>query len=83
MSTKLDPITYFGNFNNVYFISKNKWQELTSFSYSLLLGQSQLKLQVSILPWKGRQNFAPNVTLCPCKRSRQGHLDSTIAKSVQ
>ena len=34
------------NFTNVYFISINKWQEPTSFSYSLLLGQSQLKLQV-------------------------------------
>ena len=52
MSTKLDPVTYFGNFTNVYFILMNKWQELTSFGYSLLLGESQLKLQVSILLWK-------------------------------
>ena len=52
----------------------NKWQELTSFSYSLLLGQSQLKLQVSIYCGKGHQNFASNVTLLPCERSRQNHL---------
>ena len=28
-----------------------------------------------ILLWNGRQNFALNVTLYPCERSRQNHLD--------
>ena len=45
---------------------------LTSFCYSLLLDQSQLKLQVSI---KGRQKFASNVILYPSERSRQNHLE--------
>ena len=52
----------------------NEQQELTSFSYSRLLGQSQLKLQVSILLWRDRQSFASNVTLYPCERSCQNHL---------
>ena len=43
----------------------------TPFRYSLLLGQFQLKLLYS---GKGRQNFAPNVTLYPCERLRQNHL---------
>ena len=48
-------------------------QEYTSFSYSLLLsGQFQLKL---FYCGKGRQNFASNVTLYPCERSRQNHLE--------
>ena len=65
MSTKLDPITYFRNFTNVYFISVNKWQELTSFIYSLLLGQSQLKLQVSILMGKGPPKLCIECHLVP------------------
>ena len=41
----------------------------TSFCYSLLSGQFKL------FYWgKGRQNFASNVTLYPCERSRQNHL---------
>ena len=60
----------------------NKWQELTSFSYSLLLGQSQFKLQVSKNCARGRQNFASNVTLYPCERSRQNHLVSEIRPQV-
>ena len=54
------------------FISTKKWQEHTSFCYSLLLGQFQLKL---FYCRKGRQNFASNVTLYPCERSRQNHLE--------
>ena len=65
MSTKLDPIAYFRNFTNVYFISMNKWQELISFTYSLLLGQSQLKSQVSILLWKGPPKLRIECHLVP------------------
>ena len=43
----------------------------TFLCYSLLLGQFQLKL---FYCGKGRQNFASNVTLYPCERSRQIHL---------
>ena len=56
-------------------ISMNKQTIKTlSFCYSLLLaiGQFQLKL---FYCGKGRQNFASNVTLYPCERSRQNHLD--------
>ena len=42
----------------------------TFFCYSLLLGQFQLKL---FYCGKGGQNFASNVTLYPCERSRQNH----------
>ena len=43
----------------------------TFFCYSLLLGQFQLKL---FYCGKGLQNFASNITLYPCERSRQNHL---------
>ena len=42
------------------------------FFYSPLLGPFQLKLFHSV---KVRQNFASNVTLYPCERSHQNHLD--------
>ena len=44
----------------------------TFFCYSLLLGQFQLKL---FYCGKGCQNVASNVTLYPCERSHQNHLD--------
>ena len=47
------------------------FRSLQSLLYSLLLGQLQLKLSYFE---KGRQNFASNVTLYPCQRSRQNHL---------
>ena len=50
----------------------NKYQERTSSCYSPLLGQFQLKL---FYCGKGRQNFASNITLYTCERSRQNHLD--------
>ena len=53
----------------------NKQQEHASSCYSLLLGQFQLKL---FYCGKGRQNFASNVTLYPCERSRQNHLDFCV-----
>ena len=49
----------------------------TFFCYSLLLGQFQLKL---FYCGKGRQNFASNVTLYPCQRSRQNHLTHEVLK---
>ena len=55
---------------NQYALHFNE-QEHTSFCYSLLLGQYQLKL---LYYGKGRQNFVSNVTLYPCERSRQNHL---------
>ena len=45
------------------------------FCNSLLLGQFQLKL---FYCGKGRQNFVSNVTLYPCERSRQNHLENSV-----
>ena len=45
------------------------------FCYSLLLGQFQPK---SFYCGEGRQNFASNVTLYPCERSHQNHLDRSF-----
>ena len=42
-----------------------KWQELTSFSYSLLLGQFHPKLEVSILLWKGPPKLCIECHLVP------------------
>ena len=70
ISAKLDPITYIGNLTNLHLTSMNKQQEHSSFCYSLLLGQFQLKL---FYCGKGRQNFASNATLYPCEHSRQNH----------
>ena len=56
---------------DVHLISVNKYQENTSIYHSLLSGQLQLKLFDS---GKGRQNFASNVTLYRCERSRRNHL---------
>ena len=55
----------------------NKKQEHNSFcyTYNLLLEQFQLKL---FCFGKGSQNFASNVTLYPCERSRQNHLYDLI-----
>ena len=64
------------NLTNVHLISLNKQQDHTSFCYSLLLGQCQLKL---FYCRKGRQNFASNVTLYPCERSRQNHLELSLS----
>ena len=44
----------------------------TFFCYSLLLGQFQLKL---FYCGKSRQNFVSNITLYPCERSCQNHLE--------
>ena len=52
----------------------------TFFCYSLLLGLFQLKL---FYCGKGRQNFASNVTLYTCERSRQNHLGQWTGKFVQ
>ena len=49
----------------------NRSQEYTFSCYSPLLGQYQLML---LYCGKGRQNFASNITLYPCERSRQNHL---------
>ena len=71
--------SWVGNRTNVSFISTNKWQQHSSFCYSFLLGQFQLKL---FCCGKGRQNFASNVTLYPCERSRQNHLVSLASRSA-
>ena len=57
----------------------NKKEEHTSFCYSPLLVQFQLKL---IYCGKARQNVASNVTLYPCERSLQNHLASCYTGPV-
>ena len=52
----------------------NDEQEHTFFNYSFLLDRFEFKL---FSCGKDRQNFASNVTLYPCERSRQNHMDRT------
>ena len=89
-TSQSDPLClHHFNLRSLYFQSLPNWIQLhtsgssaictpfqwinnnTFFCYSLLLGQFQLEL---IYCGKGRQNFASNVTLYPCERSRQNHL---------
>ena len=56
-----------------------QWINNKNFFYSLLLGRFQLNL---FYCGKGRQNFASNVTLYPCERSRQNHLGFIKAEAT-
>ena len=55
-----------------YALRFNEQRTRTHFCYSPLLGQFQLQL---FYCGKGRQNFVSNVTLYPCERSLQNHLE--------
>ena len=65
---KLVPITYIWNLSNMHLILMNKqWKHI--------LVQFQFKL---FYCGKGRQNFASNVNLDPCERSRQNHMKEIL-----
>ena len=52
--------------------------------YNILLGQFQIKLLLKFILHcgKGPQNFASNITLYPCERSRQNHPETYLSFEV-